>query len=260
MKVGDVYGSRRLRHQFTFHATERSVLRGGPTEPVRCGFLKHYRGTQLVETVDVYDLSLSWSKDRSPAAGEWRTVQVPPIGSQVTVEGMVRPPGRSIELRDEKTLASVLELAGGLLPAAALRHIEVQRMVAHDKQTMLSWIFRRLKRRGSDEENWSPLKSTMAIGSGSSRLCLTTRTRFTWKVMSYGRGGILRADMRVTDVLSSYKDLLPEPAGLTPKFVRLNPPDFHPSVESFDLGNALAKSWSGARPPSHGHGSNLQPV
>jgi len=26
------YESRRLRHQFTFHATERSVLRGGPTE------------------------------------------------------------------------------------------------------------------------------------------------------------------------------------------------------------------------------------
>ena len=29
-------------------------------------------------------------------------------------------------------------LAGGLLPAAALRHIEVQRIVAHEKQTMLS--------------------------------------------------------------------------------------------------------------------------
>ena len=61
----------------------------------------------------------------------------PPIGPQVTIEGMVRRPA-IYELRDEKTLASVLELAGGLLPAAALRHIEVQRLIAHDKQTMLS--------------------------------------------------------------------------------------------------------------------------
>ena len=65
------------------------------------------------------------------------TVQVPPIGPQVTVEGMVRRPA-IYELRDEKNLAHVLELAGGALPAATLRHIEVQRLVAHEKQTMLS--------------------------------------------------------------------------------------------------------------------------
>ena len=65
------------------------------------------------------------------------TVLVPPIGPQVTVEGMVRRPA-IYELKDEKNLASVLELAGGLLPTAAVRHIEVQRLVAHDKKTMLS--------------------------------------------------------------------------------------------------------------------------
>jgi protein involved in polysaccharide export with SLBB domain len=39
------------------------------------------------------------------------TVLVPPIGPQVTVEGMVRRPA-IYELKDEKNLASVLELAG----------------------------------------------------------------------------------------------------------------------------------------------------
>src|SRR2546422_450216 len=42
------------------------------------------------------------------------------------------------ELRDEKDLEDALDLAGGILPAAALRHIEVQRLVAHEKRTMLS--------------------------------------------------------------------------------------------------------------------------
>ena len=49
-----------------------------------------------------------------------------------------------------------------------------------------------------------------------------------------------RADMRVTDVISSYKDLLPEPATQYAEIIRLNAPDFHPSVESFDLASALA--------------------
>ena len=46
--------------------------------------------------------------------------------------------------------------------------------------------------------------------------------------------------MRVTDVISSYKDLLPEPAAQYAEIIRLNAPDFHPSVESFDLAQALA--------------------
>src|SRR2546426_3843544 len=43
----------------------------------------------------------------------------------VTVEGMVRRPAQ-YELREEKSLGEVLDLAGGILPAAALRHIEVR--------------------------------------------------------------------------------------------------------------------------------------
>ena len=59
------------------------------------------------------------------------------MGGQVTVAGMVRRPA-IYELRDEKSLADVLDLAGGILPAAALRHIEVQRLEAHEKRTMLT--------------------------------------------------------------------------------------------------------------------------
>src|SRR4029077_676880 len=48
------------------------------------------------------------------------------------------------------------------------------------------------------------------------------------------------ANMRVTDVISSYKDMLPEPAGQYAEIIRLNAPDFRPSVESFSVVNALA--------------------
>jgi protein involved in polysaccharide export with SLBB domain len=50
--------------------------------------------------------------------------------------------------------------------------------------------------------------------------------------------------MKVTDLISSYGDLLPEPAPHYAEIVRLNAPDFHPSVESFDISAALANPAS----------------
>lgn len=50
--------------------------------------------------------------------------------------------------------------------------------------------------------------------------------------------------MTLSDLVASYKDLLPEPAPHYAEIVRLNPPDFHPSVESFDLAGALGNPAS----------------
>jgi len=213
---------------------------GGPTQRGSMRVLKHYRGTQLVETVDVYDLLLHGVKTDLQRLENGDTVQVPPIGPQVTVEGMVRRPA-IYELREEKTLASVLELAGGLLPAAALRHIEVQRLVAHEKQTMLSVDI-------PEAENAAEVTKTLEafeIQDGD-RIRIFPIVPYNQDTI-YVEGHVVRpgrysfrADMRVTDVLSSYKDLLPEPATQYAEIIRLNAPDFHPSVESFDLAAAIA--------------------
>jgi len=111
------------------------------------------------------------------------TILVPPVGPQVTVEGMVRRPA-IYELKDEKDLASVLELAGGLLPTAALRQIEVQRLVAHEKQTMLSL---NIPNAGDTTEVTKKLQSFPIQDGDQSEyfpLLTETKTRFTWKAMS----------------------------------------------------------------------------
>jgi polysaccharide export outer membrane protein len=53
--------------------------------------------------------------------------------------------------------------------------------------------------------------------------------------------------MNLSDLIGSYKDLLPEPAPHYAEIIRLNPPDFHPSVESFDLSAALTNPASGPK-------------
>jgi polysaccharide biosynthesis/export protein len=213
---------------------------GGPSPRGSLRILKHYRGNQLVQTVDVYDLLLHGVKANIERLENGDTVLIPPIGPEVTIEGMVRRPA-IYELRDERTLASVLELAGGLLPAAALRHIEVQRLIAHEKQTMLSVDIPD----SADTSEVTKKLESFEIQDGD-RIRIYPIAPYNQDTI-YLEGHVVRpgrysyhADMRVTDVISSYKDMLPEPATQYAEIIRLNAPDFRPSVESFSLAGALA--------------------
>jgi polysaccharide export outer membrane protein len=212
---------------------------GGPTQKGSLRIVKHYRGDQLIQSVDLYDLLLHGVRGDMARLDNGDTILVPPAGPQVTVEGMVRRPA-IYELKDEKNLAAVLELAGGLLPTAALRHIEVQRLVAHDKQTMLSLDIPDV----ADSVEVTKKLEAFEIRDGD-------RVRI-FPIASYNQDAIYldghvlrpgrysyRANMHVTDVIGSYKDLLPEPATNYAEIIRLNPPDFHPTVESFDLAAAF---------------------
>ncbi len=213
---------------------------GGPSPRGSLRIVNHYRDGQLVQSVDMYDLLLHGVKTNIERLENGDTVQVPPIGPQVTIEGMIRRPA-IYELRDEKTLASVLELAGGLLPTASLRHIEVQRLVAHEKQTMLS-----LDIPDSDDKAEVTKKLEAFDIQDGDRIRIYPIAPYNQDTI-YVDGHVVRPgrysykpDMRVTDVISSFKDVLPEPADQYAEIIRLNPPDFRPSVESFNLASALA--------------------
>lgn len=213
---------------------------GGPSTRGSLRILKHYRGNQLIQTVDVYDLLLHGVKTNIERLENGDTVQVPPIGPQVTIEGMVRRPA-IYELRDEKNLSNVIELAGGLLPTASLRHIEVQRLVAHDKQTMLSVDVPE----GADNPEITRTLESFEIQDGD-RIRIYPIAPYNQDTI-FVEGHVSRpgrysfhSGMRVTDILSSYKDILPEPALQYAEIIRLNPPDYRPSVESFSLTQALA--------------------
>ncbi len=103
---------------------------GGVTSRGSLRALKHYRGKQLVEEVDAYDLLLHGIRADLRRLENGDTLLVPALGPQVKVDGMVRRPA-IYELHGESSLADVLDLAGGILPTATLRHVEVQRVEAH---------------------------------------------------------------------------------------------------------------------------------
>ncbi len=213
---------------------------GGPTSRGSLRIVKHFRGNKLIETVDVYDLLLNGVRSDMQHLENGDSVMAPPIGPQVTIEGMVRRPA-IYEMTDEKSLSSVLELAGGLLPTATLRHIEVQRTISHQKETMLS-----LDIPASDDDSEATKKLDAFQIQDGDRIRVFPIAQGDEDAV-YLDGHVVRPgrysyhdNMRVTDLVSSYKDLLPEPALQYAEIIRLNPPDFHPMMESFALQDALA--------------------
>src|SRR5258708_29244318 len=48
-----------------------------------------------------------------------------------------------------------------------------------------------------------------------------------------------KPEMKLTDVVASYADLLPEPSVRYAEIIRLNAPHYHPVVETFDLARPL---------------------
>jgi polysaccharide export outer membrane protein len=214
--------------------TVRGSLRG----------LKHYRGKQLVEEVDAYDLLLHGVRSGMDRLENGDTLLVPSVGSLVTVEGMVRRPA-VYELHGESSLADVLDLAGGILPTATLRHIEVQRVEAHEKRTMLA-----LDLSPSEDEDFTAKKLQPFKVADGDEIHIFPIAPYNEDAI-YLQGHVLRPGrysykqgMKLSDLLGSYKDLLPEPAPHYAEIIRLNPPDFRPSVESFDLSAALANPAS----------------
>ena len=216
------------------------VAAGGLNERGSLRAIKHYRGKQLVEVVDAYDLLLQGVRPDQKRLEDGDSLLVPPVGPQVTIEGMVRRPA-IYEIRGDTSLGEALDLAGGVLPAAALKHVEVERLVAHESRTMFSLDLSETEKKAADES----LLRSFQVQDGD-RIHIFPIAPYNQKAI-YLEGHVLRPGrysykdgMTVTDLIASYSDLLPEPAGKYAEIIRLNPPDYRPTVESFDLSVALS--------------------
>lgn len=213
---------------------------GGPTDGGSMRTVRHYRGRKLVQEVDLYDLILHGMRSDLQRLEPGDSILVPPVAAEVRMEGMVHRPA-IYELRDEHSLAEVLALAGGVLPTGTLRHIEVERVQANDKRTMLSLDL--------------PEK---ADNSAADRLVQEFQVQDRdvvriWPILPYSdksvflTGHVIRPGkysyhegMTVADLIRSSSDLLPEPA-MHAEVIRLVPPEFRPVVIAFAVSPSEGK-------------------
>ncbi len=215
-------------------------MAGGPTSGGSLRVIRHYRGKQLLQEVDVYDLLLHGTHSDLMGLEAGDTILVPPLGAEVTLEGMVRRPA-VYELHGEKTLAEVLELGGGVLQSGTLRHVDVERVEAHLSRTMLRLDIPE----DNNQQTVTQALEDFQIQDGD-KIKISPILPYADKTV-YLEGHVFRPGkfayregMKVSDVIHSYKDLLPEPYKKHAEVIRLNPPDYAPEVLAFNLDDALS--------------------
>ena len=213
---------------------------GGPTSRGSLRHLRQFRGKQLVQEIDAYDLLLHGVHTELARLQSGDTILVPPIGPQVMIEGMVRRPA-VYELDGEKSLSQILELAGGVLPSGTLRHVDVERLVAHENRTMLRLDIPET----NDQQAVTKALDDFQVQDGD-KVRISPILPYSDKTVyldghAFHPGKYPYHDgMKVTDLIHSYSDLLPEPSRRHAEIIRLEAPDFRPTVLTFNLGEAMS--------------------
>ncbi|HEU5350840.1 MAG TPA: SLBB domain-containing protein [Terracidiphilus sp.] len=237
--VGDV--QRPGGYDISALATPLSALyaAGGPTSVGSLRTLFHYRGKQLVEKVDLYDFLLHGIRNGSAPFESGDTLLVPPAGPQVAIMGAVKRPAIYELQAGNTTLASVIEDAGGLTAAASPSHITIERIDAHRKRVTVTL---------PDDDTQHSATSQDAIEhfqvEDGDRIRIEPILPYSQQAI-YLAGHVVRPGrlpyrdgMRLSDVLHSYRDLLPEPAARG-EIVRLVPPDLHAETIDFNVPDVL---------------------
>jgi len=211
---------------------------GGPTSVGSLRTVRHLRGKQVIGEIDLYDLLLRGVRSDGERLQAGDTIQVPPAGVQVTVSGMVRRPA-IYELRNETKLSEVLDLAGGLLVAASMREIKVERIEAHENRITMSVNVPE----GGTPEVLAKAIHSFVVQDGD-HVSVAPILPYSERSI-YVEGHVIRPgkfsyrdEMSLNDVIHSYQDLLPEPADHA-EIVRLRPPDYRPETIEFSLSEVL---------------------
>jgi protein involved in polysaccharide export with SLBB domain len=237
--VGDV--QRPGGYDISSLATPLSALyaAGGPTSVGSLRVARHYRGSQLVEDIDLYDFLLHGVRNGSAHFESGDTLLVPPAGPQVAISGAVKRPAIYEVKSGDATLASLISDAGGVTAAASLGHITIDRIgTNHQRETVTL--------KAADEESSQTERDAVAafqVQDGD-RIRISPILPYSQRAI-YLEGHVARPGrlpytdgMRLSDVLHSYRDMLPEPA-THGEIVRLVPPDLHAETIEFNVPDVL---------------------
>ena len=165
------------------------------------------RNGQLITVLDLYELLLhgNTSGDRQLMPGD--VIFIPPIGATVSVDGAVRRPA-VYELKSEKDVAQAIEIAGGLMPDADEKRVQLER------------IFPSSLREMRDIDLSSEPGRTAALVNGDKLRVPAIRPTLENSVTLSGfvfRPGAFeyRAGLRLSDILTSFDELRRTPTAIT---------------------------------------------
>ncbi|CAN4272729.1 Polysaccharide export protein [Methylophilaceae bacterium] len=100
---------------------------GGPSVKGSMRHIQLKRSGKVVTEFDMYDLLIKGDKSKDVQLLSGDVIYIPPVGAMAAVSGSVNVPA-IFELKDQETLAGLLNLAGGLTNVAAGQKVTVERI------------------------------------------------------------------------------------------------------------------------------------
>lgn len=209
---------------------------GGPSKD---GSLRKIRvvraGGDAVE-VDLYDMLVYGNRkgDLRLQAGD--TVFIPVIGPVVGVAGNVRRPA-IYEMKDPQSVGAIIDLAGGVLPFGYLQNVVVERIKDNQRRVVQSFNL--------DQQSAGLASDLQLPVLDGDVLKIYPVHRQMGEVVyleghvKYPKESQLKPGMRLSDIITGYDVLLPEPYLPRADIFRMVEPDLHPEIVGFNLGALL---------------------
>lgn len=209
-------------------------MAGGPTKIGSLRNISIRRSNKVVKSIDLYDFILKGDKSADIKLENGDTVYFNLKGKTVGVQGLVMRPA-IYELKNEKNLSQILSLAGGAVATSYLKNVQVKRVEANKEMVILNVDLSSKTKisnfaiRDNDMISISPI---LPVNNQTIYL-----NGHVFRPGSYQ----YKNKMKLSEVIKSYNDLLPEPYTEYAQIVRLQKPDLKPFTIMFNLADVISR-------------------
>ena len=196
------------------------------------------RQGEIVTTLDLYDLLLNGDTRDDARLLPGDVIFIPPVGATVGVSGEVRRPAL-YEIKHEKSAADLVRLAGGFMPTAYPPASRIERISTQGERTVVNIDLARAEGKNLAVKTGDVLRIFSVLDTMENIVTVEGHVK---------RPGInaWKPGARVSTVLGSIRELLPNPDLNAAIIERELPPTGRLKVISFNLGEALTHPGSAA--------------
>jgi protein involved in polysaccharide export with SLBB domain len=198
------------------------------------------RNGKLITVLDLYSLLLHGDTSHDQQLQPGDVIFIPPIGNTVSVYGAVRRPA-IYELTNERTVDEVINVAGGLLPDADGKLVQLERIQPSNLRRMIDIDLTTTMGRSALLANGDKVR-VPAI-----RPTLENSVELTGYVFRPGKFEF-HSGLRLSNIIQSFDELRPEADRHYVMIRREVPPEQKIQVISADLEGALIKRGTDADP------------
>ena len=207
-------------------------MAGGPTDIGSLRNISILRNSKVIKRIDLYNFILKGDKSGDVKLENGDTIYFNLKGKTVGVQGLVTRPA-IYELKAEQKLTDILALAGGSLATSYLKNVQVKRVEANKEMITLNVDLSSKTKISSFTVKDKDVVTIFPILQVDNQTIYLNGHVFRPGTYQY------KSKMKLSQVIKSYDDLLPEPYTEYAQIVRLQKPDYKPLTIMFNLSDVL---------------------